>query len=58
MTYQAFKRVVTENRWDLATLRCDVAPPSEKLLALMDEVGLVVYEWFVRRLEREKGERP
>lgn len=50
MTYQAFLKTVLDNGWRLSQLRCD-EPPSDALLAFMDQVGLARYERYVKRLE-------
>lgn len=47
MTYDAFKRLVAEKGWTVRQLRSDDAPPTQELLALMDELGLAKYERFV-----------
>jgi hypothetical protein len=55
MTYEAFREVVKAKGWTIRVLRSDDAPPSDDLLALMDQVGLGTYEQYVLRLEREQG---
>jgi hypothetical protein len=47
--------VVKAKGWTIRVLRSDDAPPSDDLLALMDQVGLGTYEQYVLRLEREQG---
>jgi hypothetical protein len=51
MTFKEFWRLVVQQGWTLAQLRCDVRP-TEDLLALMDELGLDRYERYVLRAER------
>ncbi len=53
MTYDNFKKIVTERGWDIATLRCDNAPPTPELLDVMERFGLTRYENFTLRYERE-----
>lgn len=55
MTYAEFKRLVAEKGWTVAVLRSENAPPTEELLALMDELGLTKYERFVIRYTREQA---
>jgi len=52
--YRAFVQAIEAADYTLAQLRCDV-PPSDGLLALMDQVGLARYESYVLRWEREVG---
>lgn len=52
MQYNAFLKLVAENRWTLADLRCEVRP-SEELLEVMGQVGLDRYEEFVTRFEED-----
>jgi hypothetical protein len=53
-SYAIFLEVARSKGWTLAALRCDV-PPTDELLAVMDQIGLAKYEAFVRRVEREGG---
>jgi hypothetical protein len=53
MNYDEFKALVLANGWTIRQLRSDDAPPSPELLDLMDRIGLVRYERFVLRLQRE-----
>lgn len=55
MSYGEFKNLVRAKGWTVPVLRSDSAPPTEDLLALMDELGLAKYERFVLRYEREQG---
>jgi len=58
MKYSQFKRVIQQHGWTLAELCCDNAPPSERLLLLMDCLGLEKYERFVKKLEKEQLDVP
>lgn len=53
MTLSHFAAEAKKNGWTLAQLRCDV-PPTEKLLAFMDRIGLDAYESLVTRYAQQR----